>query len=313
MRRGTAPAVRDRGRRLRATRRACAFGSTLLGSRAVAGTFDRGAARQAPTRGGMTMRDALRRIRARSRAHRDASRASRTTCSRTSSCTSSRGPVLESERAAGRRGHRDQWRQPLQGRGHRHGGPCRAPCRWACAATRSPPPRECVLAVERIASGMPEVVGTVGRIDAHPGAMNVIPGKVRVFARRARADATTQRHAAVARDARGVRRRSPRGATSELALAPVWEARTAPCAPAHAGADRRRDRCRRRAGASPAVGRRSRRHGADRHRADRHAVRPLRRRHQPQPGRSDHAGRRRPPARACSRGSSSPSTPPYAA
>ncbi len=38
---------------------------------------------------------------------------------------------------------------------------------------------ECVLAVERIAASMPEVVGTVGRIDAHPGAMNVIPGKVK--------------------------------------------------------------------------------------------------------------------------------------
>ena len=35
---------------------------------------------------------------------------------------------------------------------------------------------ECVLAVERIARGRPELVGTVGRIEAKPGAINVIPG-----------------------------------------------------------------------------------------------------------------------------------------
>src|SRR3954468_3778876 len=37
---------------------------------------------------------------------------------------------------------------------------------------------ECVLAVERIAGGNPELVGTVGRIEAKPGAINVIPGDV---------------------------------------------------------------------------------------------------------------------------------------
>ena len=37
---------------------------------------------------------------------------------------------------------------------------------------------ECVLAVERLARAQPEVVGTVGRIEARPGAINVIPGEV---------------------------------------------------------------------------------------------------------------------------------------
>jgi allantoate deiminase len=37
---------------------------------------------------------------------------------------------------------------------------------------------ECIAAVERIAKGRAEVVGTVGRIEASPGAINVIPGKV---------------------------------------------------------------------------------------------------------------------------------------
>jgi allantoate deiminase len=37
---------------------------------------------------------------------------------------------------------------------------------------------ECVLAVERTAQADPELVGTVGRIEAKPGAINVIPGAV---------------------------------------------------------------------------------------------------------------------------------------
>jgi len=37
---------------------------------------------------------------------------------------------------------------------------------------------ECVLAVERIARARPELVATVGRIEARPGAINVIPGEV---------------------------------------------------------------------------------------------------------------------------------------
>lgn len=37
---------------------------------------------------------------------------------------------------------------------------------------------ECVLAVERIAKSDGELVGTVGRIEAKPGAINVIPGEV---------------------------------------------------------------------------------------------------------------------------------------
>ena len=37
---------------------------------------------------------------------------------------------------------------------------------------------ECVLAVERMARSDPELVGTVGRMEAKPGAINVIPGEV---------------------------------------------------------------------------------------------------------------------------------------
>jgi allantoate deiminase len=37
---------------------------------------------------------------------------------------------------------------------------------------------ECVLAIERIGQGHPELVATVGRLEAKPGAINVIPGEV---------------------------------------------------------------------------------------------------------------------------------------
>ena len=36
---------------------------------------------------------------------------------------------------------------------------------------------ECVLAIEKIAKGHPELVATVGRLEAKPGAINVIPGE----------------------------------------------------------------------------------------------------------------------------------------
>ncbi len=89
---------------------------------------------------------------------------------------------------------------------------------------------ECVLAVERIAAGMPDVVGTVGRIEALPGAMNVIPG-VAKFSLDVRAPTDEKRHAAVAA-IRAEFERIARSRAVGLAVAPLWEARTAPCAPA---------------------------------------------------------------------------------
>jgi len=89
---------------------------------------------------------------------------------------------------------------------------------------------ECALAVERIARSMPEVVGTVGRIEALPGAINVIPGRVR-FTLDARAPGDELREQAVAamRDAFEAIA-AHRDVT--VTLAPIWEARTAACAPA---------------------------------------------------------------------------------
>jgi allantoate deiminase len=56
---------------------------------------------------------------------------------------------------------------------------------------------ECVLAVERIAKSNSELVGTVGRIEASPGAINVIPGDV-VFTIDVRAPQDALRESTVA-------------------------------------------------------------------------------------------------------------------
>jgi allantoate deiminase len=89
---------------------------------------------------------------------------------------------------------------------------------------------ECTLAIERIARGTQGVVGTVGRIAALPGAINVIPGRVH-FTLDARAPGDDLRARAVAAmraefDAIAARR------DVTIALTPLWEARTAACAPA---------------------------------------------------------------------------------
>jgi len=55
---------------------------------------------------------------------------------------------------------------------------------------------ECVLAVELIAGSDHELVGTVGKIEASPGAINVIPGRVR-FSVDVRAPTDQQRERAL--------------------------------------------------------------------------------------------------------------------
>jgi acetylornithine deacetylase/succinyl-diaminopimelate desuccinylase-like protein len=56
---------------------------------------------------------------------------------------------------------------------------------------------ECVLAVERRCAGVPELVGTVGRLEAQPGAINVVPGRA-AFTIDVRAPEDAVRAAAVA-------------------------------------------------------------------------------------------------------------------
>lgn len=88
---------------------------------------------------------------------------------------------------------------------------------------------ECVLAVELLAHGERELVGTVGKIEALPGAINVIPGKVR-FSVDVRAPTDAQRERAVGA-IRGAFADIARRRRVGLKLEPIWEAKTAACAP----------------------------------------------------------------------------------
>ena len=151
------------------------FGTTLLGSRAVAGIFDESALR-AKDASGKSMREALvefgldpNRISALARKKQDVVAYAELHIEQ--------GPVLEAEGLAvgvvtAINGF-SRLRVTLRGvAGHAGTVPMRLR-RDALAAAA-----ECVLAVERIAKGHSEVVGTVGRIEAKPGAINVIPGEV---------------------------------------------------------------------------------------------------------------------------------------
>jgi len=201
------------------------YGSTLLGSRAVAGTFDHGLLAKADA-DGVVLADALAafgldpgaiaavarqpgQVHAYAELHIE------------------QGPVLESidlpvgvvtainggnrfdVEVAGVAGHAGTVPMGLR--------------RDALAAAA-----ECVLVAERIAAALPEVVATVGRIAASPGAMNVIPGRAR-FSLDVRAPTDERRHAAVEAIQREFAAVAERRAV-DLAVASLWEAKTAPCA-----------------------------------------------------------------------------------
>jgi len=88
---------------------------------------------------------------------------------------------------------------------------------------------ECALAVERICSRVPDLVGTVGRCELLPGAVNVIPGSAR-FTLDIRSPRDPDRLAAVEdvlAECRAICAR--RGL--ELDAAPIIEHPTTPCAP----------------------------------------------------------------------------------
>lgn len=202
------------------------FGSTLLGSRAVAGTFDI-ALLDKPDADGIRMRDALAAFGLDPAQYPSVARRPGAVLAY-AELHIEQGPVLE---AAGlpvgvvtaiNGGNR--FDVALTGMAGHAGTVPMGLRRDALAAAA-----ECVLAVERIAAAMPDVVGTVGRIEVLPGAMNVIPGQAR-FSLDVRAPTDEQRHASVAairaEFAAIAKRRNV-----DLAIASLWDARTAPCAP----------------------------------------------------------------------------------
>ena len=151
------------------------FGTTMLGSRAIAGRLD-AATLDSRDAAGTSVRQALREF------GLDPERAVR--LGRPKGALAAyvelhieQGPVLEAEGlpigvVTAINGF-SRLRARMRGvAGHAGTVPMRLR-RDALAAAA-----DCVLAVERNARSNPELVGTVGRIEARPGAINVIPGEV---------------------------------------------------------------------------------------------------------------------------------------
>src|SRR5690348_11950925 len=151
------------------------FGTTMLGSRALAGTLDATALDARDARG-MTVREALRAFGLDPAGIETVARR-KTDVLAYVELHIEQGPVLEAEGlpvgvVSAINGF-SRLRATLRGTaGHAGTVPMRLR-RDALAAAA-----ECVLAIERIARSDPELVGTVGRVEAKPGAINVIPGEV---------------------------------------------------------------------------------------------------------------------------------------
>jgi allantoate deiminase len=202
------------------------FNATLLGSRAVAGTFDPANLERTDAEG-KSMREALAEFGLDAGAIGSAARR-RADLLAYVELHIEQGPVLESEGlpvgvvTAINGGNR--FAVEVTGMaGHAGTVPMRLRRDALTAAA------ECVLAVELLTGSEHDLVGTVGKIDALPGAINVIPGRVR-FSLDVRAPTDLQREGAV---------RALSGAFADIArrrrigieLKPVWEAKTAACAP----------------------------------------------------------------------------------
>ena len=201
------------------------FSATLLGSRAVAGTFDRANLDRIDAKG-KRMRDALADFGLDPEAIGTAAR-SRADLFAYVELHIEQGPVLEAEGlpvgvvTAINGGNR--FALEIAGTaGHAGTVPMRLRHDALAAAA------ECVLAIELLAGSEADLVGTVGKIEALPGAINVIPGRVRFSLDvRAPTDAQRERVVGAIRGAfADIARR--RGVTLELS--PVWEARTTLCA-----------------------------------------------------------------------------------
>jgi allantoate deiminase len=202
------------------------FNATLLGSRAVAGTFDP-ANLDRTDAGGRSMREALSEFGLDPDAIPSAARR-RDELLAYAELHIEQGPVLEDAGlpvgvvTAINGGNR--FAIELTGMaGHAGTVPMRLR-RDALAAAA-----ECVLAIELLAGSERELVATVGRIEALPGAVNVIPGRAR-FSLDVRAPTDAQRERAVAA-IRGAFADIARRRRVELDIEPVWEAKSAVCAP----------------------------------------------------------------------------------
>jgi allantoate deiminase len=170
------------------------FGTTLLGSRAVAGTLEMEVLKMKDAKG-IAMRDAI------SEFGLDPQRIAQVARKKGEVLAYAelhieQGPVLEAEGlpvgvVTAINGF-SRLRVTLRGMAG-HAGTVPMKLRRDALAGAA----ECVLATESVAKGHAELVGTVGRIEAKPGAINVIPGEV-VFTVDVRAPQDALRNEAVA-------------------------------------------------------------------------------------------------------------------
>jgi allantoate deiminase len=170
------------------------FGTTMLGSRAIAGALDP-VVLDAQDAQGVTIKQALRDFGLDPARVREVARRKNDVVAY-AELHIEQGPVLEAEGlpvgvVTAINGF-SRLRVVLQGEAG-HAGTVPMNLRRDALAAAA----ECVLAIERIARADPELVGTVGRIEAKPGAINVIPGEVH-FTIDFRAPRDELRHRAVA-------------------------------------------------------------------------------------------------------------------
>ena len=201
------------------------FGSTLLGSRAIAGSFD-AKLLENRDKDGTSMREALAAFGLDPERVGDAVRR-RGDILAYAELHIEQGPVLEAEGlpvgVVTAINGANRFTVEIEGMAG-HAGTVPMSLRRDALAAAS----ECVLAIESRCSREPELVGTVGRLEAAPGATNVIPGNVRfTIDLRAPSDEQRRRASVDINEAipsicarRGVR----------VTVRPTHEGRTATCA-----------------------------------------------------------------------------------
>jgi allantoate deiminase len=201
------------------------FGTTLLGSRAIGGIFDKRVL-AATDANGVTMEKALRDF-GLDPAQIPAVARKRGDVLAYAELHIEQGPVLEVEGlpvgvVTAINGF-SRLRATLKGEAG-HAGTVPMHLRRDTLAAAA----ECVLAVERIAKGNPQIVGTVGRIEALPGAINVIPGEVR-FSIDVRAPKDALRLQALA-DIKAAIAEISKKRSIECTIEPLQEFPVTPCA-----------------------------------------------------------------------------------
>ncbi len=201
------------------------FNATLLGSRAVAGTF-RKEVLEAVDRQGVSMREAMRRFDLDPERIGEAAKRKEDVLAY-AELHIEQGPVLEAEDlpvgVVTAINGANRYAVEIDGMAG-HAGTVPMALRQDAMAAAA----ECVLAVERRASAEPELVGTVGKLECLPGAVNVVPGKVK-FTIDIRSPRDGSRLAAAADLVREIQAICDRRGVS-VKIAKTHEGKTAPCA-----------------------------------------------------------------------------------